>query len=120
MNAKNISSASKNNSENTEITEQEAVYNKEDVSNTDTYSVANANPQVFIQVGAFGERENANQLVNQLSALNLGEVSVSSIIKNSQQLHRVRIGPLSTVELADKTVAQLTSMGMKDHRVVIE
>lgn len=118
--AKNISSASKNNSENTEITEQEAVYNKEDVSNTDTYSVANANPQVFIQVGAFGERENANQLVNQLSALNLGEVSVSSIIKNSQQLHRVRIGPLSTVELADKTVAQLTSMGMKDHRVVIE
>lgn len=110
----------KNYSANTEITEQEAVYNKQDVGNTDTNSIVDANPQVFIQVGAFGERENANQLVNQLNALNLGEVSVSSIIKNSQQLHRVRIGPLSTVELADKTVAQLTSMGMKDHRVVIE
>ena len=117
---KNISSASKNNSENLEITEQEAVNNKDDADNTDANSVAEANPQVFIQVGAFGERENANQLVNQLSALNLGEVSVSSIIKNSQQLHRVRIGPLSTIELADKTVAQLTSMGMNDHRVVIE
>ena len=86
----------------------------------DATSVSSSGPRVFVQVGAFGERENANQLKNQLSALKLGEVSISSVVKNSQQLHRVRIGPLNTVESADKTVAQLNAMGMKDHRVVIE
>lgn len=82
--------------------------------------VSPSGPKVFVQVGAFGQRENAKQLVNQLSALDLGEVSISSVIQNSQELHRVRIGPMETVESADQTVAQLNEMGMKDHRVVIE
>ena len=86
----------------------------------DATIVSASGPKVFVQVGAFGQRENANQLVNQLNTLNLGEVSISSVIKNSQQLHRVRIGPMKTVESADQTVAQLNAMGMKDHRVVIE
>ncbi|MEJ2114668.1 MAG: septal ring lytic transglycosylase RlpA family protein [Gammaproteobacteria bacterium] len=87
---------------------------------TEAATVSNLNPQVFVQVGAFGERENANQLASQLSELNLGEVSISSVVKNSKQLHRVRIGPLATVQSADDTVAQLSAMGMSDHRVVIE
>ncbi len=86
----------------------------------DATVISASGPKVFVQVGAFGQRDNANQLVNQLNALNLGNVSISSVIKNSQPLHRVRIGPMSTVESADQTVAQLNEMGMKDHRVVIE
>lgn len=77
-------------------------------------------PQVFVQVGAFGERENADQLKSQLSGLNLGNISISSVVQNSKQLHRVRIGPLSTVESADDTVSELNAMGMNNHRVVIE
>ncbi len=77
-------------------------------------------PQVFVQVGAFGERENADQLKNQLSGLNLGNISISSVVHNSKQLHRVRIGPLATVESADDTVSELNAMGMNNHRVVIE
>jgi len=71
-------------------------------------------------VGAFGDRENAKQLQHQLSELNLGEVSISSITQNSKQLHRVRIGPLETVQSADDAVVELNSMGLNDHRVVIE
>jgi len=77
-------------------------------------------PQVFIQVGAFEDHENATQLKNQLSTLDLGQVAISSITKNAKQLHRVRIGPLATVQSADDTVAELNSMGMSDHRVVID
>ena len=102
-----------------ETIEQQAVYTTEDAV-VDTAATSSTDPKLFIQVGAFGKRENADQLLNQLSPLNLGNVSISSVIQNSQQLHRVRIGPISNVELVDKTVAQLTSMGMKDHRVVIE
>ncbi len=77
-------------------------------------------PQVFIQVGAFSNRENANQLKNQLNQLELGEVTISSVTLNEKQLHRVRIGPMETVESADAMVVKLIDMGMQEHRVVIE
>ena len=82
--------------------------------------VAENVPQVFIQVGAFSERTNANQLLNQLNSLNLGKIFISSIVFEEKELHRVRIGPLSTVQLADDTVSRLSNMGMSEHRVVIE
>ena len=77
-------------------------------------------PQIFVQVGAFGERENADQLLNQLSGLGFGAITISSVVKNVKQLHRVRIGPLSTVASADATVAKLNDLGMKEYRVVVE
>jgi len=98
------------------VAEQQATYVYDDSAIT----VSAKGPQVYVQVGAFGERENANQLKNQLSGLNLGEVTISSVVKNAKQLHRVRIGPLATVRSADDTVAELNAMGMNNHRVVIE
>ena len=77
-------------------------------------------PRVFVQVGAFGDRANANQLLNQLNNLNLGVITISSVIKDAKELHRVRIGPLSTVQSADDTVAKLNDMSIIEHRVVIE
>jgi len=77
-------------------------------------------PQMFVQVGAFGERENADQLLNQLSGLDLGAITISSVVKDAKQVHRVRIGPLSAVESIDATVVKLNDLGMKDHRVVVE
>jgi rare lipoprotein A len=79
-----------------------------------------ADPKVFVQVGAFGDRANANQLSQQLNGLNLGVITISSVIQDAKELHRVRIGPLETVQSADDTVAKLYDMGMKKHRVVIE
>jgi len=77
-------------------------------------------PKVFVQVGAFSLHSNASQLVNQLGDLGFGEISISSVMQNEQQLHRVRIGPLLTVQAADETVLKLKNMGLKEHRVVIE
>ena len=86
----------------------------------DATATLNPEPQVYIQVGAFGDRANADQLKNQLSGLNLGSVSISSVVKNAKPLHRVRIGPLASVQSADETVGELNAMGMSGHRVVIE
>ena len=77
-------------------------------------------PIIFVQVGAFSERAGADQLLNQLRLLDLGAISISSIIKDAEELHRVRIGPLPTVQSADDTFAKLSDMGMREHRVVIE
>ncbi len=98
----------------------EEINSQTDDSLESTIVSTEASPQVFVQVGAFGDRANADQLLNQLKPLNIGIVSISSIVKDAKELHRVRIGPLSTVQLADDTVARLSDMGMKEHRVVIE
>ena len=107
---------------NPDMIDEQVAYVDDDstIFDLDATTVSNSGPQIFLQVGAFGERENANQLKNQLSGLSLGEVTISSIIKNSKQLHRVRIGPLTTVQSADNTVAELNSMGMNDYQIVIE
>ncbi len=87
---------------------------------TSTKQAANLEPKIFVQVGAFSARDNANRLLRRLDGLNLGAVTVSPVTKERKTLHRVRIGPLSTVRLADKVIAELYNMGMKEHHVVIE
>lgn len=82
--------------------------------------ITHGRPMVFVQVGAFSKRTSADQLLNQLRNLNLGAISVSSIMRDTGQLHRVRIGPLPTVQSADITFTKLTDMGMREHRIVIE
>ena len=101
------------------VTEDKAVSNKPK-EQQQASSIQTANPLVFVQVGAFGNRANADQLANQLNNFDLGDITISSVIHNQKELHRVRIGPLSTVQSADDTVAKLIDMGMKEHRVVIE
>lgn len=82
--------------------------------------IGDAKPKVFVQVGAFSERAGADHLLNQLRELDLGAISISSIVVDAGKLHRVRIGPLPTVQSADDTFSKLSDMGMKEHRVVIE
>jgi rare lipoprotein A len=117
--AGNEDNSSVKNLESTVVSEN--ITHKKMASTEDAAIMVSADgPKVYVQVGAFGERENADQLKNQLSTLNLGNVSISSVMQNSKQLHRVRIGPLSTVESADDTVSELDAMGMNNHRMVIE
>ena len=99
---------------------QETVLDKSTETVADATTTLASGPHVYIQVGAFGDRANADQLKNQLSELNLGSVSISSVVKNAKPLHRVRIGPLASVKSADDAVVELNAMGMSGHRVVIE
>lgn len=100
---------------NTEKTEDAAIWTQRVGQRT-----VHGRPEVFVQVGAFSKRTSADQLLNQLRDLNLGTIFVSSIVRGAEEFHRVRIGPLPTVQSADDTFARLTDMGMREHRVVIE
>ena len=111
--------ASTEQSTNAEASVQVASHAVEDAQESAIISPT-AELQVFVQIGAFSQRANADLLVNQLNRLDLGDITISSVIKDTKELHRVRIGPLSTVQSADDAVAKLSGMGMKEHRVVIE
>ena len=78
-----------------------------------------SNAHIFIQVGAFAKQENAQQLRQKL--LEFGSVSVNSVTVGGGQFHRVRIGPLASVEQADDVLGRLISAGYKDNpRVVVD
>lgn len=76
--------------------------------------------EIFVQVGAFRVRENAQKLSAQLTALNVGKVGVHVETHEGSPIYKVRIGPLDTVAQADKTVEKLSKLGHKDYKLVFE
>ena len=77
-------------------------------------------PNVFIQLGAFSSRQNAELLRNHLQNHDLGQIAIQESNLERQTLFKVRIGPLSSVDLADRTAERLNSLGMRDYRVLID
>jgi len=79
-------------------------------------------PLLYLQVGAFLSRNNAEQLKRRLAAtapgetLHIREANTSS----HQHIYRVRIGPLDSVESADRLARSLLQHGVKSPRVVID
>ena len=73
--------------------------------------------QLFIQLGTFQTYQYAamqRALVARLGA------HIVSARQERQQTHRVMIGPLATVELADMTLDQVLRAGVTDARIVVE
>jgi rare lipoprotein A len=79
-----------------------------------------AAPGLFIQVGAFSNRHNADQLSRRLAG-SLGEqVRIQQIDNRGQPLFRVQIGPLGGVEQVDRLSLNLAPLGIVETQVVID
>ena len=75
---------------------------------------------IYVQVGAFRSRDNAVKLRAQFAGLDVGKVSVHGYSLHDQPIYKVRVGPLDTVEEADKTVEKISDLGHEDHHIVFE
>lgn len=73
---------------------------------------------IYIQVGAFSRVENAQKLRARLEKL--GSVQVSGFKINGANLYRVRIGPVPTVDQADKLLDRVVDSGMPEARIVVD
>ena len=78
-----------------------------------------ANPNIFIQAGAFREYTNANRLRARLTRLG-HPVNVSQIYVTNQPFFRVRLGPLDTVEDADQALERVVALGYPDAHIVVD
>ncbi len=75
--------------------------------------------RMYLQVGAFADRSNAEQLRERVAGiLANGEINTGYNIEN--KLYRVRIGPLASVDEADKLVEKLTKSGIDEPSIVID
>lgn len=75
---------------------------------------------MYLQVGAFSQRSNADQLRNRLQSTEIGNVKIIEGNGSSGTLYRVRIGPLTSVEEADRIANTLVSQGISDTQVIID
>lgn len=77
-------------------------------------------PQLWLQLGAFGERDNAEALVARLRSLGVVEVTIDPLERGGVTLHRVRIGPIPDVAVYDRIWQQLRAEGFQGIQLVIE
>jgi rare lipoprotein A len=75
---------------------------------------------IYIQVGAFGAAQNAEKLRTRLEQADFKPVLVVPFQKADQQLYRVRIGPLDSVEQGQTVSNQLTDIGISGSHIVSE
>jgi len=72
----------------------------------------------YIQVGTFGELENAEILKQKLSSLGDDLIKISNVVTSGKTLYRVRIGPITDTKLSDPIVAKLSSFGIFKYHIV--
>lgn len=75
---------------------------------------------LFLQVGAFRNRDNATRLSDKLQHAKLGDIHVMEASNSSGPIYRVRIGPLDSVDEADRISSNLVSKGYAGAQVVID
>jgi rare lipoprotein A len=73
---------------------------------------------IYVQAGAFANRDNAVRLSNQLKSF--GPSAVSPVTVAGQQLYRVRLGPLGSVEEGDRTLDLVVSAGHPEARLIVD
>jgi len=76
--------------------------------------------QVYAQVGAFSDRDNALRLVGTLKEGGYDAVFVLSDNGSAGELHRVRIGPLADLDEYDDLTERLASLGVNESRLIVE
>ncbi|HEY9198349.1 MAG TPA: septal ring lytic transglycosylase RlpA family protein [Gammaproteobacteria bacterium] len=79
-----------------------------------------ATPTLYLQIGAFASRDNAEQLRRKLSAARLAGIHISEAVSNQRPIYRVRIGPLASAAEADRMTGELARHGIANPRVVVD
>jgi len=76
--------------------------------------------KIYVQVGAFGSRENANRRLGALKSGGIGTAFVMKDTSSSPALYRVRIGPIRDVVQYDILVEELENLGISDPYLINE
>lgn len=76
--------------------------------------------RIYLQLGAYGERANAERALLDARRAGLGDAAIVSVAVAGRTLHRVRIGPLADAAAADAMAQRVQRLGLGTPRVAIE
>lgn len=83
------------------------------VENTDINSF-------YLQVGSFSSYDNAVRLRNRLAGLADSLIHISEVKLGDRKIYRVRFGPITDVEIADRLVLNLNHIGISENNILID
>jgi rare lipoprotein A len=75
---------------------------------------------LFLQVGAFIDRNNAERLMERLRGPMNNKVRIQMAVNFAQTVYRVQVGPMYTIDQADNTSMQLAQLGIRDMHLIVE
>jgi len=81
---------------------------------------AQADTHIYLQLGAFGDRANAERVADAARRGGIDHVDIESAGVNGRTVHRVRVGPLADVAAADALTPRIERLGFGPPRVAIE
>jgi len=81
---------------------------------TESQPAVQANNEIFVQVGAFGDRENAERRRSALLSEGIGGAFIFADEAATPPMYRVRIGPIDGVDAYDALVLKLERLGITD------
>jgi rare lipoprotein A len=81
---------------------------------------ARAAHRMFVQVGAFSQRDNAQKLVDRLRANGFANPFIVSEDGGGRTLHRVRVGPLRDSAEFDRLSSRLRTLGVSESHLVVD
>ena len=76
--------------------------------------------RIYLQLAAFGDRENAERALAAAKRAGLDQAGIESIAVGGRTVHRLRIGPLIDVDAAGALSARVERLGLGVPRVAIE
>ena len=73
---------------------------------------------LFVQVGAFGQESNAQNLSVRMASI--APTRVEPVTFNGRTLYKVRLGPIDSVPQADRVLAKVLAAGQSDAIIVVQ
>jgi rare lipoprotein A len=83
-------------------------------------TTAAARNQLFLQLGSFISRNNAESLRAQLALNNVTRAAVQHTEVDRKNIYRVRIGPIASIEEADSLASRINNLGMGVPSIVVD
>ena len=78
------------------------------------------NARIYLQLASFGDETMANRMKGQMRRYLNQPVSVSSVKTQQGFVHQVQVGPLGSLELADKIAEKLSLINVYRLKMIIE
>lgn len=75
---------------------------------------------LYLQVGSFGSRDNAERVAAALKSAKIEPVRIDTVNVGGNRIHRVRVGPLAGADQADALAPRVEQLGLGAPRVVVE
>lgn len=76
--------------------------------------------RLYLQLGAFSQRENAERMIDRINRLTRLPSRIQSVRLDGRALFRVQVGPLPGVEQLDQASLRLEQLGLGETHVIID